>query len=125
MIVKFKFEKLTIWQQAMDYGETINRLALSFPKHEAFNLSEQIRRAIDSIALNISERAIGRSTPVFKRFQGFSIRSSDEVVTCLYKAKRCNYNPEQEFSEHYEFSLNLMNTMLTFRTKVKHLTSNF
>ena len=92
--MKFKFEKLTIWQQAMDHGETINRFALSFPRHEAFNLSKQIRRAIDSIALNLSEGAIGQSTPVFKRFLGFSICSSDEVVTCLYKAKKRNYNPE-------------------------------
>jgi four helix bundle protein len=117
--MKFKFEKLTIWQQAMDYGETINKLALSFPKHEAFNLSEQIRRAVDSIALNISEGAIGQSAPEFKRFLGFSIRSLAEVVTCLYKARRRNYISEQEFSGHYEFAFNLMNMMLNFRTKVK------
>ncbi len=52
---KFKFEDLRIWQQAMTFGEEITELAFSFPKNETYNLSSQIRRAADSIALNISE----------------------------------------------------------------------
>jgi four helix bundle protein len=84
---KFKFEKLIIWQKAMDLGEEINKLAKQFPKSEMYNLSSQILRAVDSIALNISEGSIGQSNPEFKRFIGYSIRSLAEVVTCLHKAK--------------------------------------
>lgn len=61
----FKFEKLIIWQKAMDYGEQINSLAYNFPKEEIYNLASQIRRAVDSIALNISEGSIGQSYPEF------------------------------------------------------------
>jgi four helix bundle protein len=61
----FKFEKLIIWQKAMDLGESIFRLSYKFPKDEIFNLSSQIRRAVDSIALNISEGSIGQSNPEF------------------------------------------------------------
>jgi four helix bundle protein len=39
----------------MDFGEEILKLSQKFPKNEVFNLSSQIRRASDSIALNISE----------------------------------------------------------------------
>src|SRR5450759_5027472 len=91
IMMKFKFEKLIIWQKAMEYGERIYRLSYKFPKEETYNLSSQIRRAVDSIALNISEGAIGQSNPEFKKFIGFSIRSLAEVVTCLYKASRRNY----------------------------------
>ena len=52
---KFKFEKLRIWQDAMDLGEEINGLADTFPSKETYNLSSQTCRAIDSVALNISE----------------------------------------------------------------------
>ena len=49
----------------MEYGENINNLSYEFPKEEMFNLSSQIRRACDTIALNISEGAVGQSNPEF------------------------------------------------------------
>ncbi len=117
--MKFKFEKLIIWQKAMAFGEDMNVLANGFPKIEIYNLSSQIRRAADSIALNISEGSIGQSSPEFKKFMGYSIRSLAEVVTCLYKAKRRNYITENEFLKHYDYSFNLMNMMIAFRNKIK------
>ena len=50
----FKFEKLIIWQKAMDLGEDIDSITDSFPKKEIYNLSSQVRRAVDSVPLNIS-----------------------------------------------------------------------
>ena len=116
--MKFKFEKLIIWQKAMEYGESINKLSYKFPKDEMYNLSSQIRRAVDSIALNISEGSIGQSDPEFKKFMGYSIRSLAEVVTCLHKASNRKYISEEEFKEHYEFAFNLMNMMVAFREKI-------
>lgn len=115
----FKFEKLTIWQKAMDFGETIDRLALDFPDKEKFNLSSQICRAADSIALNISEGSIGQSNPEQKRFIGYSIRSLAEVVTCLFKAKRRNYIEEKLFIDLYNEAFHLMNMMSAFRKNIK------
>ena len=86
--MSFKFEKLIIWQLAMDFGEEINTIANSFPQTERYNLSSQISRAVDSIALNISEGSVEQTIPEFKRFLNYSIRSIAEVVTCLHKAKR-------------------------------------
>lgn len=117
--MEFKFEKLIIWQKAMDFGEEINLIAYKFPKMELFNLSSQIRRAVDSIALNISEGSIGQSNPEFNRFMNYAIRSLAEVVTCLHKAKLREYISEKEFNKHYEFAFNLMNMMVAFRNKIK------
>ncbi len=55
LIMSFKFEKLIIWQDSMEFGEIIFKISLAFPKDENFNLTSQIRRAVDSVALNISE----------------------------------------------------------------------
>jgi four helix bundle protein len=117
--MEFKFEKLIIWQKAMELGELIDKLAHKFPKDEVYNLSSQMRRAGDSIALNISEGSIGQSNPEFKKFMGYSIRSLAEVVTCLHKAKLRKYVPEEEFLILYEFSFNLMNMMVSFKDKIK------
>ena len=118
--MKFKFENLIIWQKAMDYGENIFQLSNQFPNEEIYNLTSQIRRAVDSIALNISEGSIGQSNPEYKRFIGFAIRSLAEVVTCLHKALRRKYISDDEFSEHYDYAYNLMNMMVAFKDKILH-----
>jgi len=60
-----RFENLIIWQKAMELGEDINTLSIIFPKKEIYNLTSQIRKVADSIALNISERSIGKSNDEF------------------------------------------------------------
>lgn len=117
-VVKFKFEKLNIWQDAMALGEEMNVLAERFPNKELYNLSHQLRRAADSIALNISEGAIVQSKPEFKKFMGYAIRSLAEVITCLHKAKNRSYLTVDEFEEHYDDMYKLMNMMIAFRRKI-------
>ena len=115
---KFKFEKLIIWQNAMILDEEVNKIADSFPKKEMYNLSSQIRRAADSIALNISEGSIVQSKPEFRKFIGYSIRSSAEVVSCFYKARNRKYITEEVFDSKYEEGFKLMNMMIAFRNKI-------
>jgi four helix bundle protein len=117
--MKFKFEKLVIWQDAMEFGETIHQMTSKFPKDEIYNLTSQIRRAVDSIALNISEGAIGQSNPEFKKFMGYSIRSLAEVITCLHKALKRNYITPDQFENYYNQAFKLMNMMIAFKKQIK------
>ena len=116
--VRFKFEDLHIWQGAMDFGEEIYKLIKQFPENERLNLSSQILRAGDSIALNISEGLIVQSKPEFKRFMEYAIRSLAEVITCLHKVKRRGYIDKEGFEAFYKESFRLMNMMLAFRKKI-------
>ncbi|MFA5556100.1 MAG: four helix bundle protein [Flavobacteriaceae bacterium] len=116
--MSFKFEKLIIWQKAMDFGEDIHKLSLGFPKVELYNLSSQILKASDSIALNISEGSILQSNAEFKRFLGYSIRSLAEVVTCLHKAQKRKYINEDTFDKHYKEAFHLTNMLIAFRNKL-------
>jgi four helix bundle protein len=115
---KFKFEKLLVWQLAMNYGEIIYGLSRDFPKEETYNLTTQICRAVDSIALNISEGAIGQSNLEQKKFIGYSMRSLAEVITCLHKAIRRNYISEQKFEEVYNLAFELMNRLSAFKNSL-------
>lgn len=117
--MKFKFEGLLIWQKGMDLGENMDKLADTFPKKEIYNLSSQVRRASDSVALNISEGSILQSGPEFRKFLGYSIRSIAEVVTCLHKAKRRKYINDINFEESYKDCFDLMNMTIAFRNKIK------
>lgn len=103
----------------MEFGENINKMSCKFPKNEMYNLTSQIMRAVDSIALNISEGSIGQSDPEFKKFIGYAIRSLAEVVTCLHKAHNRGYINDEEFSEHYEYAFNLMNMLVAFKKNIR------
>lgn len=116
--MSFKFEKLIVWQRAMDWGEEIFLLTKQFQSEEKFNLTSQLNRAVDSIALNISEGSILQSKAEMKRFFGYSIRSISECITCLYKADRRNYISKKQFDEHYLKGFELMNMLIAFQKKL-------
>ena len=97
----FRFEDLQVWQLAMELDEQINQLTKTFPKEEIYILTSQIKRAADSVVLNIAEGSTGQSKAVFKVFLGYSLRSAIEVVSCLFIAKRRGYIAEQEFKILY------------------------
>lgn len=97
----FRFEDLQVWQIAMDLDEQINQLTKTFPKEEIYILTSQIKRAADSVVLNIAEGSTGQSKPVFKVFLGYSLRSAVEVVSCLFIAKRRGYIPDEDFKKLY------------------------
>ena len=46
----FKFEKLNVWQKALDFADFIYSELSSFPPEERFGLTNQIRRAAVSIS---------------------------------------------------------------------------
>ena len=51
----YKFEKLAVWQRALEYVDLVYAVAEALPRAEDFNLKSQITRAASSIALNIAE----------------------------------------------------------------------
>lgn len=117
--IEFKFEKLIIWQKAMNFGEDIFEVTIGFPKEEQYSLTAQLRRAVDSIALNIAEGSTGQTNPEFRKFVGYGIRSLAEVVTCLHKANRRKYISEEKFNVQYAEAFHLMNMMASFRSKIQ------
>ena len=64
----YKFENLEVWRRALDYADRIHEIAEQRPKHERYNLSDQMTRAANSIALNIAEGSTGLSDTEQDRF---------------------------------------------------------
>ena len=84
----YKFENLEVWRRALDYADRIHEIAEQLPKHERYNLSDQMTRAANSIALNIAEGSTGLSDTEQDRFLRIAIRSLLETVACLHLVKR-------------------------------------
>lgn len=114
----FKFESLNIWHKALELSVEVDKLARHFPKWEMFNLCSQIRRASDSIALNIAEGCTGQTNPEFKRFLNYAIRSAIEVVSCFFIARRKGYVEEDVFTKYYNDYEVLIKMIPSFRDKI-------
>jgi len=52
--MSYKFEQLEVWKRALEYVDQIREIADQLPKHERYNLGDQMTRAANSIALNIA-----------------------------------------------------------------------
>src|SRR6185503_3062451 len=97
----FKFEKLKVWQKAVDLAAEVSDLLKTFPRDELFILSAQIKRAADSVSLNIAEGSTGQSNAEFNKFLGYALRSNVEVVGCLYLAQKRNLIGDERFLKIY------------------------
>lgn len=100
--MSFKFEKLIVWQRAIDLTFLVHHISLNFPKEELYILTSQIKRAADSVALNIAEGSTGQSNAEFKRFLSIALRSNIEVVSCIYIAQKRKIISEIDFEKVYK-----------------------
>ena len=97
-----KFEGLEVWKRALDFACAIDQTTRTFPKEELYILTSQMKRAANSVALNLAEGSTGQSDAEFSRFLGFSIRSAIEVIACLHIGRRQGIVTDATFEDHYQ-----------------------
>jgi four helix bundle protein len=115
----FKFEKLEVWRMAIDMADEVHLLTRTFPKEEMFSLSSQMKRAADSVSLNIAEGSTGQSDPEQARFLGYAQRSAIEVVNCLYLAIKRKYIDQMVFDSFYNNLDKLVAKIQAFKNSLK------
>ncbi|MEO6612930.1 MAG: four helix bundle protein [Chitinophagaceae bacterium] len=114
----FKFENLVIWQKAVDLSDIVNMVTKTFPKDELFILTSQIKRAADSVSLNIAEGSTGQSNPEFRRFLGYAIRSNIEVVGCIFLARQRGIIKQEDFEKIYKLCEEILLMTSSLRNKL-------
>jgi len=115
----FKFEKLEVWQLAIEYVDLMYQIAGELPKNEEFNLKSQITRAATSVALNIAEGSTGQTDPEQARFLGLAIRSLLETVACQHLISRRNYFEDQSLlRQAYSYAGQLARKLQTMRASL-------
>lgn len=115
----FKFEKIKVWQKAVDFTVDVHNLTRKFPKDELYVLSSQIKRAADSIALNIAEGSTGQTNAELRKFLGYSLRSAIEVVSCLWIGKKRSLIDTNDFQKLYAKVETLIKMLQAFRNSIK------
>jgi four helix bundle protein len=77
----FNFEKLDVWQEAIQFADLVYELAGDFLGEERFGLTNQMRCAAVSISSNLAEGRSRVSRTDFSRFVEIATRSLFEVVS--------------------------------------------
>jgi four helix bundle protein len=90
-MTSYKFQRLTVYNMALDYLDKVYVLSRSLPASERFNLQSQLERAATSIVLNIAEGSTSQSDGEQNRFLGLALRSYLETIACMDIIERQGY----------------------------------
>lgn len=93
----YNFEKLEVYQRALDIVNDVYQVTKKFPREELFTTVSQLRRAILSIALNIAEES-GRSKKDFCHFLNISRTSAFECVALLQISLKQGFITEMDYN---------------------------
>jgi four helix bundle protein len=97
----FNFEKLEVWQKAIDFADLVYKRTRRFPADERFGLTNQMRRAAVSISSNIAEGTSRMSQSDFRRFIEIATGSVFEVISQAFIGRRQGFLNEENFRALY------------------------
>jgi len=89
------YRDLRVWQQAMDLVVGVYRTTSSFPRHEAYVPTAQMRRATISVACNIAEGHGRDHLGEYLHHLSMAYASVMELETQLAIAQRLGYLDER------------------------------
>lgn len=85
------YKELLVWQKAIELSVKVYTISTNFPKEEVFGLTSQVRRASNSISLNIAEGFGRHTTKSFISFLANALGSLNEVESGFILASKLNF----------------------------------
>ncbi len=115
----FPFEKLEIWQLAIEYVLYIYEVTKKFPKEEQFGITNQIRRSSNSVSNNIAEGASKKKVNEKARFFEVAYSSLMESLNQSIIAHRLKYLTDEEILNIRMKVSELSNKINSYYNKMK------
>ena len=118
------YRKLEVYEKSYRSAVEIYRMTADFPKEERYGITDQMRRASVSIALNVAEGYARReSQEELKRFLRMAAGSAAEMQVLIEFAKEFGYVSEERYSEAREAYEAIGKMLNAFIRKLKENTS--
>lgn len=120
------FRDLLVWQRAIDISVEVYKITMNFPSTEIYGLTNQVRRASNSVSLNIAEGVGRKSTGSYINFLNIASASLYELESGLYLSEKLNFikNSELENIYHLITEESKMLSSLISKLKLKSLTTD-
>ncbi len=98
-----KFQDLMVWQKSHQLTLRVYRLTATFPKHELYGLTSQMRRAAVSVPANIAEGFKKRGRPDKARVMNIAQSSLEELRYYFILSRDLEYlAASEQFSDAEE-----------------------
>ena len=122
-------KNLDVWKLAMQLAKDLYILTKLFPADEKFGLISQMKRAVTSVPLNISEGAARQYNKEYIQFLYIALGSLSEVDTLLELAFNLDYikiaQYEQGEQKVTEIRKKLLNLIKYLKSKLHNKTYPF
>ena len=116
--VRYDFQKLEVYQRALDFSEWVFAKTEEFPPRIQYSLGDQFRRAALSICNNLAEGAQKRGAGK-KQFYNYSLDSARECVPMIELAFRRGLFTATEEQECSDRCFHLCNMLYRLIQSVK------
>jgi four helix bundle protein len=97
-----RFEDVEVWKKAHAWVLTVYRITETFPMHELFGLTSQLRRAAVSVPANFAEGFKKRGQADKIRFYNIAQGSLEECHYYLILARDLNYGDTKDLMKALE-----------------------
>jgi four helix bundle protein len=116
----FRFEKLGVWQKAVDFADSVYQVTRKFPADERFGLTSQMRRAAVSVSSNIAEGSGRSSDKDNAHFIETAYGSLMEVVSQAEASRRQSFLTREQRDELYAAAEELARMLSGLRNSLLH-----
>ena len=113
------FEKLIVWQRAHELALAVYGLTKPFPPEEKFALTNQLRRAVASVPMNIAEGHGTGSDRIFLRHLAIAQGSLAETRYCLLLSRDLHYLSPEAHEQTANLAAEVSRLLTAFRKKVE------
>lgn len=96
----FNFERLKVWKKSITYAGLVHTSTRDFPTDERFGLTNQLRRAANSVGSNIAEGS-ARPPADYCKFLGYATGSLYETITQATIARNEGFLPSEAYQRLY------------------------
>ena len=111
----FSFEKLKVWQDAIELSKEVYKITSTFPNDEKFGLVSQMRRATNSIAANLAEGTSRNTNKDKAHFTTIAYSTTMEVLNHVILSKELEFITEENYLELREKIYKISNMLNALR----------
>jgi four helix bundle protein len=97
----FRFERLVVWQKALELFDLADQIADLLPQRHQFSLADQLRRAALSVSSNIAEGSGRETERETRHFFTIAKSSTFEVVSILTVCLRRRLTGTEQYQTVY------------------------
>jgi len=95
----FSFEKLKVWQEAIDLSVEVYGISMSFPADEKYGITSQLKRATNSISANVAEGTSRITNKDKAHFTTIAFSTTMEVLNHIILCKKLDFIDEITYND--------------------------